>query len=41
MKKILTSKLYLEDLEKVIGNLDLSPLNGARILVTGGLGLIC
>lgn len=41
MKNILTSQIYLSDIEKVIANFDLQPLQGCSIIVTGGLGLIC
>lgn len=41
MKDILRNKLYLEDINKAIKNIDLSKLNNKSIIVTGGLGLIC
>ena len=41
MKDILENKTYLSDLERAIANIDLSALKGKKIIVTGGLGLIC
>lgn len=38
---ILDSELYVEDLKKVCGSIDLETLNDCSVLVTGGLGLIC
>lgn len=41
MKDILKNETYLKDIERVIGKSDFTKLRGSRILVTGGLGLIC
>lgn len=41
MKNILNNSLYTEDIERVLGRLNLSELNNKSVLVTGGLGLIC
>lgn len=41
MKDILKNKVYKNDLERIITNLDLSSLSNKTILITGGLGLIC
>ena len=39
--KLLESNRYKKDLEKAIQNIDLSELEGKKIFITGGLGLIC
>ena len=41
MKDILQNKIYINDIERVINNLNLVELNEKSILITGGLGLIC
>lgn len=41
MKDILKSKVYLQDITKVIQNTDLKKIENCSILITGGLGLIC
>ena len=41
MKDILENKLYQEDIERVLSSFDFSALKRKRLLVTGGLGLIC
>ncbi|MBR0294485.1 MAG: NAD-dependent epimerase/dehydratase family protein, partial [Bacilli bacterium] len=41
MKDILKNKLYLEDINKTLDNINLSKLDNRSIIVTGGLGLIC
>lgn len=41
MKDILKNATYINDIERVIGHSDFTKLRGGKILVTGGLGLIC
>lgn len=41
MKDILKSKIYLQDITKVIQNIALEKIKSSSILITGGLGLIC
>ena len=38
---LLKSRLYKDDIEKAITNINLEKLNGKSIFITGGLGLIC
>ncbi len=41
MKDILKNEIYKGDIKEVLSYLDLSPLNGKRLLITGAAGLIC
>lgn len=38
--RLLDSPLYNADLEKAVGSINFSPLDGKSFFVTGGLGLI-
>lgn len=41
MKNILNNETYIHDAERIINNCDMSCLRNCKVLVTGGLGLIC
>lgn len=41
MKDILTNDTYISDIKRIFKTFDLSSLNDKRVLITGGLGLIC
>ena len=40
MNDILSNSTYVEDIKRVLKKLDLKQLNGKRLLITGGLGLL-
>lgn len=41
MKNILKNDVYVSDIKHLIDNFDLIQLKGRKVLITGGLGLIC
>ena len=41
MKNILTNEIYISDIKRIIESFDLSFFKDKKILITGGVGLIC